>query len=63
MLSQDVPQYGLKQGDVGTVVEFLGVVGGKEGYSVEFFDAEDKSVGVEMLDESHLTHLPNRTIQ
>ena len=47
ILTRDVPEHGLRAGDVGTVVErhpVPGVV--EEGYSVEFFDMTGNTVGV-----------------
>jgi Domain of unknown function (DUF4926) len=47
ILTRDVPQSGLRAGDVGTVVERHVVRGiSEEGYSVEFFDMTGNSVAV-----------------
>ena len=50
ILTRDVPESGLRAGDIGTVVE-LHVVPGvpEEGYSVEFFDMTGNTVGVATL--------------
>ena len=50
ILTRDVPEHGLRAGDIGTVVErhpVPGVV--EEGYSVEFFDMTGNTVGVATL--------------
>ena len=53
ILTSDVPQSGLRAGDVGTVVERHAVAGASEdGYSVEFFDMTGHTVGVVTLPAS-----------
>lgn len=50
ILTRDVPEHGLRTGDVGTVVERHPVPGvAEEGYSVEFFDMTGNTVGVATL--------------
>ena len=45
ILTRDVPEHGLRAGDVGTVVERHTVPGvAEEGYSVEFFDMTGNTV-------------------
>ena len=46
ILVQDVPEEGVKAGDIGTVVERHDVVGRETGYSVEFFDMLGNTVAV-----------------
>ena len=47
ILTRDVPESGLRAGDVGTVVERHAVPGiSEEGYSIEFFDMTGNTVGV-----------------
>ena len=47
ILTRDIEGYGLRVGDVGTVVERHRVQGaGEEGYSVEFFDMTGNTVAV-----------------
>jgi len=55
ILTRDVPESGLRAGDIGTVVE-LHVVPGvpEEGYSVEFFDMTGNTVAVVTLPASAL---------
>jgi len=50
ILTREVPEHGLRAGDVGTVVERHPVPGvAEEGYSVEFFDMTGNTVGVATL--------------
>ena len=50
ILTRDVPESGLRAGDVGTVVERHAVSAvPEEGYSVEFFDMTGNSVTVVTL--------------
>jgi hypothetical protein len=46
ILTSDLPEAGLKAGDVGTVVERHVVPGLEDGYSVEFFDMTGTTVAV-----------------
>jgi hypothetical protein len=55
ILTRDVPERGLRAGDVGTVVERRVVPDGREeGYSVEFFDMTGTTVAIETLPASAL---------
>ena len=47
VLLKDVPEKGLRQGDIGTIVECHNVAGLEPGYSVEFFDMIGNTVAVE----------------
>ena len=50
ILTRDVPEHGVRAGDVGTVVERHVAPGvPEEGYSVEFFDMTGNTVGVAIL--------------
>jgi hypothetical protein len=50
ILTRDVPEHGLRVGDVGTVVERHTAPGvAEEGYSVEFFDMTGNTVAVVTL--------------
>jgi hypothetical protein len=61
ILTRDVPERGLRAGDVGTVVERHVVPDGREeGYSVEFFDMTGTTVAIETLPASAL-RLPTPT--
>ena len=54
ILVQDVPEEGVKAGDLGVVVERHDVVGGETGYSVEFFDMLGNTVAVATVPGSAL---------
>ena len=55
ILTLDVPESGLRAGDVGTVVERHVIAGvADEGYSVEFFDMTGNTVAVVTLAASAL---------
>jgi hypothetical protein len=50
VLTRDVPEHGVRGGDIGTVVECHVVPGvSEEGYSVEFFDMAGNTVAVATL--------------
>jgi hypothetical protein len=60
ILTRDVPEGGLRAGDVGTIVERHVVSGvADEGYSVEFFDMTGNTVAVVTLAASAL-RVPTR---
>jgi len=46
ILTRDLPDDGLRAGDVGTLVERHEVSGREVGYSVEFFDMTGRTVAV-----------------
>jgi hypothetical protein len=54
ILVQDVPEEGVKAGDVGVVVERHEVAGRETGYSVEFFDMLGNTVAVATVPGSAL---------
>ena len=55
ILTRDVPESGLRAGDIGMVVELHVVPGvAEEGYSVEFFDMTGNTVAVVTLPASAL---------
>jgi hypothetical protein len=54
VLLNDLPEEGLRAGDVGTVVERHDVAGRETGYSVEFFDMLGQTVAVVTLPASGL---------
>jgi hypothetical protein len=54
ILVQDVPEEGVKAGDVGVVVERHEVAGHETGYSVEFFDMLGNTVAVATVPGSTL---------
>ena len=59
ILMQDVPEEGVRAGDVGVVVERHEVAGRETGYSVEFFDMLGNTVAVVTVPSSVL-RAPNR---
>ncbi len=55
ILTSDLPDEGLRAGDVGTVVQRHEIVGAEEiGYSVEFFDMTGRTVAVVTVSASSL---------
>jgi len=55
ILTVDLPNEGLRVGDVGTIVERHQVAGAREtGYSVEFFDMTGRTVAVVTVPASSL---------
>jgi len=55
ILTRDVPEVGLRAGDVGTVIDRHVVPGvAEEGYSLEFFDMTGNTVAVVTLPASAL---------
>ncbi|MEO5588580.1 MAG: DUF4926 domain-containing protein [Gemmatimonadaceae bacterium] len=55
ILNCDVPEEGLRAGDVGTIVERHSALGARdEGYSLEFFDMTGNTVAVATLPASAL---------
>ena len=58
-LAVDVPNEGIRRGDVATVVEHHAAPApaGESGYSVEVFNALGKTIAVLTLPESHLEAL------
>jgi len=55
ILTRDIPESGLRAGDIGTVVERHIVAGvPEEGYSVEFFDMTGNTVAVVTVPASAL---------
>ncbi len=46
-LAVDMPQYGLKKGDVATVVDYLtSEITGEQGYALEVFNAVGETINV-----------------
>jgi hypothetical protein len=54
VLSCDIPEDGLRAGDIGTVVERHDVPGTETGYSIEFFDLLGDTVAVVAVSASSL---------
>ncbi len=56
-LAQDMPEKGLKRGDVATVVEYHPGRDGEDGYSLEVFNAVGDTIAVITLPESAIEPL------
>ncbi len=52
VLQGDIPDKGLKKGDVATVVERHPIPGGEDGYSLEVFNAIGDTIAVVTVPES-----------
>ncbi len=58
VLKTDVPEHGLRRGDLATIVDFHpGVPGQEPGYSLEVFNAVGDTVAVIALGESQIESL------
>jgi hypothetical protein len=55
-LTRDLPEYKLRKGDIGTIVEPLSNAK-QRGYAVEFFNAVGDTIAVAALDERDLEPL------
>lgn len=51
-LTRDIPEEGLRRGDLATVVEHHAVPGGEDGYSIEVFNAIGETIVVTVVPES-----------
>ena len=58
----DIPEEGLKQGDVATIVEHHPVANGEDGYSLEVFNALGSTVTVVTVPESALQPLSENEV-
>lgn len=56
-LTRDVPDNGLRQGDVATIVDYHPVRQGEDGYSLEVFNALGETIAVLTVPESALQPL------
>jgi hypothetical protein len=62
-LKTDVPEHGLRCGDLATIVEFHpGISGQEPGYSLEVFNAVGDTVAVITLGESEIESLHENEI-
>lgn len=57
VLLEDVTEYGLKKGDVATIVEHHPVRDGEDGYSLEVFNALGDTIAVITVAESTIAPL------
>lgn len=58
----DIPEEGLKRGDVATIVEHHPVANGEDGYSLEVFNALGSTVAVVTVPESALQPLSENEV-
>jgi hypothetical protein len=58
----DVPEHGLRKGDVATIVEHLPGKDGEDGYALEVFNAIGESIAVITVPESAVEALTADTI-
>ena len=56
-LARDIPQDGLKKGDIAMVVDHHPVTGGEDGYSLEVFSAIGETIVVTVVPESAIEAL------
>lgn len=56
-LARDIPEDGLKKGDIATVVEHHPVSSGEDGYSLEVFNALGETIVVTVVQESAIEEL------
>lgn len=61
-LARDIPDEGLRRGDVATVVERLHSADGEDGYAVELFNAVGQTLKVVILPASALKALSEEDI-
>ncbi len=57
VLGRDIPEKGLKKGDVATIVEHHPTPGGEDGYSLEVFNAVGDTIAVITVPESLIESL------
>lgn len=57
VLKNDIPEKGLKKGDVATVAEHHPAADGEDGYSLEVFNALGDTIAVITVPESHIESL------
>jgi hypothetical protein len=62
VLKNDIPERGLKKGDVATLVDHHPISGGEEGYSLEFFNAVGETLVVITVPESFIEPLTKNEI-
>jgi len=57
VLTKDIPERGLKKGDVATIVEHHPISDGEDGYSLELFNALGDTIAVITVPESAIEPL------
>lgn len=62
-LSQDIPEYNLKQGDVAMLIDYVThSSGGEDGYILEVFNAVGDSLAVLTVPISTVSKLPSEAV-
>ena len=61
-LSRDLPEHGLRRGDVVRIIDDYLCAGGREGYSIEVCNAIGETVAVAAVDEAVLQPLESDEI-
>ncbi|MDP2601084.1 MAG: DUF4926 domain-containing protein [Deltaproteobacteria bacterium] len=61
-LRMDIPEQGLRKGDVATIVEHLPGKAGEDGYALEVFNAVGETIAVITVPESAVEPLTADTI-
>jgi len=62
-LSQDIPKYNLKQGDVAMLIDYIThPSGGEDGYILEVFNAVGDSLAVLTVPISAVSKLPSEAV-
>ena len=62
VLTKDIPEKGLKKGDVATIVEHHPISNGEDGYSLELFNALGDTIAVITVAESVIEPLTENEI-
>ena len=62
VLTKDIPEKGLKKGDVATIVEHHPVTDGEDGYSLELFNALGDTIAVITVSQSAIEPLKENEI-
>lgn len=62
ILLEDIPQKGLKKGDVSTIIEHHPVPDGEDGYSLEVFNVLGDTIAVITLPESAIAPLTENEV-
>ena len=61
-LKKDLPEFGVKSGDVGVIVEIHPGVSGQEGVTLEFFNAVGETIAVPTVKESEIETLTSNEV-
>jgi hypothetical protein len=61
-LRTDVDEYGLRRGDVATIVDYHPVREGEDGYSLEVFNALGETIAVVVVSESQISPMARNEV-